>query len=162
MIHILRMYIILQSGDCKNMHQFTPNSAGRYICICKFSVLHILTFSNQGGSGSDIDDSQPAIEILRKLQDGSNGEVTCNIAGLILSYLKNGINSFSATDIARDLGLSRKSVNNFIRKFAEKGIIYMSRKIGNLKYFSVSSNDLETDIYSDHLLFLRRRPDWYC
>lgn len=98
-------------------------------------------------SGSDIEDSQPAIEELRKLQDGTNGEVTCNIAGLILSYLKNGIDSFSATDIARDLGLPRKSVNNFIRKFAEKGIIYMSRKIGNLKYFSVSSNDLGTDIY---------------
>ena len=71
-------------------------------------------------SGSAIEDSQPAIEMLRRLQDGTNAEVTGNIAGQILSYLNNGIDSFSATDIARDLGVSRKSVNNFMKSFVEK------------------------------------------
>ena len=98
-------------------------------------------------SGSDTMCSQTAVDILQKIHDNSGGTVTGNFAGLILSYINNGIDSFSATEISRDLGIHRKSVNNFIRKFAEKGIIYMSRKIGNLKYFSVSSNNLENDIY---------------
>lgn len=98
-------------------------------------------------SGSDTMCSQTAVDILKNIHDNSEGTVTGNFAGLILSYIHNGINSFSATEISRDLGIHRKSVNNFIRKFAEKGIIYMSRKMGNLKYFSVSSNNLENDIY---------------
>lgn len=48
MIHILRLYIILQSGDCKTKHLLTLNSAGRNVSNCKFSVLHILTISKQG------------------------------------------------------------------------------------------------------------------
>ena len=88
-------------------------------------------------SGSDTKDSQPAIELLHKMHDHSGDSVTGSIAGLILSYVNNGIDSFSATDIANDLGISRKSVNNFLRSFADKGILYTSSKTGNLKYFSV-------------------------
>ena len=67
--------------------------------------------------------------------------------GLLMQLTATPSILISATEISRDLGIHRKSVNNFIRKFAEKGIIYMSRKMGNLKYFSVSSNNLENDIY---------------
>ena len=97
-------------------------------------------------SGSDIKDSQSAIEILRKLSDSTNGTVTGNIAGLILSYLNNGIDSFSATDITRDLGFSRKSVNNFLKSFADKGILFTSSKTGNLKYYSVVTGNRGFDM----------------
>ena len=97
-------------------------------------------------SRCDIDDSQPAIEMLCKLQDGTNAKVTGSIAGQILAYLNNGIDSFSATDIARDLGVSRKSVNNFMKSFVEKGILYTSGKVGNLKYFSVVTSNHGVDM----------------
>ena len=97
-------------------------------------------------SESAIEDSQPAIEMLRRLQDGTNAEVTGSIAGQILSYLNNGIDSFSATDIARDLGVSRKSVNNFMKSFVEKGILYTSGKVGNLKFFSVVTSNRGVDM----------------
>ena len=97
-------------------------------------------------SGSAVEDSQPAIEMLRRLQDGTNAEVTGSIAGQILSYLNNGIDSFSATDIARDLGVSRKSVNNFMKSFVEKGILYTSGKVGNLKLFSVVTSNHGVDM----------------
>ena len=92
------------------------------------------------------DDDMSAVGMLRKMQDGTSGTVTGSIAGQILSYLNNGIDSFSATDIARDLEFSRKSVNNFLKSFADKGILYTSSKTGNLKYYSVVTGDQGGDI----------------
>lgn len=72
--------------------------------------------------------------------------MTRNVAGLILSYLRSGIDLFSSTEITRDLGISRKSANNFIRKFYEKGIISPNGTIGKVKYYSIGPNDRRTDI----------------
>lgn len=80
------------------------------------------------------------------LQDGTEGTVTGKFAGLILSYLRSGIDLFSSTEIMRDLGISRKSAHSFIRKFYEKGIISPNRLIGKVKYYSIGPNNPRTDL----------------
>ena len=89
---------------------------------------------------------QQAIGRLQDLQDGIEGTVTGNVAGLILSYRRDGIELFSSTEIMRDLGISRKSANNYIRKFNEMGLISPNCLIEKVKYYAIGPNDLGNDI----------------
>ena len=89
---------------------------------------------------------QQAIGQLQDLQDGTEGTVTGNVAGLILSYLRSGVELFSSTELMRDLGISRKSANNYIRKFYEKGIISPNCLIGKVKYYAIGPSKPRTDI----------------
>ena len=89
---------------------------------------------------------QQVIKSLQDLQDGIEGTVTGNVAGLILSYWREGIELFSSTEIMRDLGISRKSANNYIKKFNEMGLISPNCLIEKVKYYAIGPNDLGNDI----------------
>jgi DNA-binding IclR family transcriptional regulator len=112
----------------------------------KMIAAEVYKESARGDDNSEEKMTQPAIEYLQKLQEIAGSPVSRIFAGQILSYLKQGIDSFSANELTHDLGISRKSANNFLRKFNEKGIISMSRKIGSVKYYSIVQDNCLIDM----------------
>lgn len=91
------------------------------------------TVSSEGSAASQ----NPKI-FLKNMEKESRGAKQKAVARTLLNYLSDGRKEFSALELAEEIGIPRKSANNYLRKLELNKVIEATRSDYGGKYFKFS------------------------
>ena len=118
----------------KNFIQIIGDRDG--CCIYEFCFIK----KNENPAKTETPSCEPAV-FLRAMKEKNCGEKQKAAAKKLLKYHSDGKEEFSSLELAKEVGISRKFANSFLRMLEENKVIELTRITDRVKFFKFAKSE---------------------